>query len=61
MCKDKSKTKTKSVSQGTNIVPVQITRKPLYHIIVGFEVNYPDAFKNGIQDAGIDYGHAFFI
>lgn len=32
-----------------------------YYVVVGFEVNVPDAFINGTQDVGIDYGHAFFM
>ena len=31
-----------------------------YYVVVGFEVNSPTAFENGIQDLAIDYGHAFF-
>jgi len=30
-----------------------------YYVVVGFEVNNPKAFVNGIQDLAIDYGHAF--
>jgi len=42
-----------------NITNVQIKRKK-YILTVGFEVNYPKAFTDGIQDLSIDYGHAFF-
>lgn len=30
-----------------------------YYVVVGFEVNHPKAFVNGIQDLAVDYGHAF--
>jgi len=42
-----------------NITNVQIRRKT-YILTVGFEVNHPSAFINGIQDLSVDYGHAFF-
>lgn len=45
---------------GVNVQPVNITRPPKYILTVGFEVNYPDAFVNGVQDLSVDYGHAFF-
>ncbi|WP_404680164.1 hypothetical protein [Raoultella terrigena] len=42
-----------------NITNVQIARKT-YILTIGFEVNHPDAFADGVQDLSIDYGHAFF-
>lgn len=30
-----------------------------YYVVVGFEVNNPKAFVNGIHDLAVDYGHAF--
>lgn len=32
----------------------------LYRLVMGFEVNDPNQFKNGIMDLNGDYGHAFF-
>jgi len=46
-------------SNDINITNVQIRRK-LYILTVGFEVNHPRAFVDGVQDLSIDYGHAFF-
>ncbi len=31
-----------------------------YYVVVGFEVNHPEAFKNNTHDLAVDYGHAFF-
>lgn len=31
-----------------------------YYVVIGFEVNNPNAFKNKVHDLAIDYGHAFF-
>ena len=31
-----------------------------YHVVVGFEVNEPAAFKDDTQDLAVDFGHAFF-
>jgi hypothetical protein len=31
-----------------------------YYVVIGFEVNNVDAFKDNIQDLAVDYGHAFF-
>jgi len=42
-----------------NTTNVQITRK-IYILTIGFEVNHPEAFVDGIQDLSVDYGHAFF-
>ncbi len=46
-------------SSDINITNVQIRRKT-YVLTVGFEVNHPNAFVDGVQDLSIDYGHAFF-
>lgn len=46
-------------SNDINITNVQIRRRK-YFLNVGFEVNHPNAFTDGIQDLSIDYGHAFF-
>ncbi|MCU7917307.1 MAG: RHS domain-containing protein, partial [Candidatus Thiodiazotropha sp. (ex Epidulcina cf. delphinae)] len=32
----------------------------LYRLVMGFEVNHPDAFVDNIHDLNVDYGHAFF-
>ncbi|OOX78466.1 hypothetical protein [Snodgrassella alvi] len=45
---------------GVNVQPVNITRPPKYIVTIGFEVNYPNAFVNGVQDLSVDYSHAFF-
>lgn len=42
-----------------NITNVRIKRKK-YILTVGFEVNHPGAFVDGVQDLSVDYGHAFF-
>jgi hypothetical protein len=31
-----------------------------YYVVVGFEVNKPEALVDGTHDLSIDYGHAFF-
>ena len=31
-----------------------------YYVVVGFEVNQPQAFVDDTQDLAVDYGHAFF-
>jgi hypothetical protein len=31
-----------------------------YYLVVGFEVNYPSAYKDGVHILDEDYGHAFF-
>lgn len=31
-----------------------------YYVVIGFEVNKSEAFKDETQDLGKDYGHAFF-
>jgi hypothetical protein len=31
-----------------------------YYLVVGFEVNNPKAFVDGVHDLAVDYGHAFF-
>lgn len=53
-------TATPPSQRGVNVLPVNITRPPKYVVTVGFEVNYPNAFVNGVQDLSVDYGHAFF-
>ena len=40
--------------------PTTTTPVDAYVVIIGFEVNYPDAFNDGIMDLDVDYGHAFF-
>lgn len=30
------------------------------YVVIGFEVNFPDAFKDDIHSLSVDYGHAFF-
>lgn len=52
------------VGRSTTTDPSNTDRKEVelddYYVVVGFEVNHPDAFKDKIHDLGIDYGHAFF-
>jgi hypothetical protein len=31
-----------------------------YYVVIGFEVNKPDAFKDKVHDLSVDYGHAFY-
>jgi hypothetical protein len=31
-----------------------------YYVVVGFEVNKPEAFVGDVHDLAVDYGHAFF-
>jgi hypothetical protein len=31
-----------------------------YYVVVGFEVNHPEAFVDNTHDLAVDYGHAFF-
>jgi len=31
-----------------------------YYVVVGFEVNEPNAFIDGVHNLAVDYGHAFF-
>jgi hypothetical protein len=31
-----------------------------YYVVVGFEVNKPEAFVDDVHDLAVDYGHAFF-
>ncbi|QOY94566.1 hypothetical protein IM543_01165 [Massilia sp. UMI-21] len=42
----------------------QTTRKTVvidsYYVVVGFEVNKPEAFVDETHDLAVDYGHAFF-
>jgi LysM repeat protein len=33
---------------------------PEYYVVVGFEVNNPEAFVNETHNLAVDYGHAFF-
>lgn len=53
-------TATSSNPSGVNVHHVNITRPSKYILTVGFEVNYPNAYINGVQDLSVDYGHAFF-
>lgn len=52
------------VGRSTTSDPSNKVRKEVelddYYVVIGFEVNKPDAFKDNIQDLAIDYGHAFF-
>lgn len=32
----------------------------VFYLVIGFEVNSADAFKNNTHDLAIDYGHAFY-
>lgn len=31
-----------------------------YYVVIGFEVNRLEAYKNDVHDLALDYGHAFF-
>jgi hypothetical protein len=53
-----------TVGTSTTSAVTNTTRKAVlldsYYLVVGFEVNKPDAFVGGVHDLAIDYGHAFF-
>nr|WP_314541513.1 hypothetical protein [uncultured Massilia sp.] len=53
-----------TVGTSTTSAVTNTTRKEVlldsYYLVVGFEVNKPDAFTGEVHDLAIDYGHAFF-
>ncbi|MDA3134859.1 hypothetical protein EGT71_08545 [Atlantibacter subterranea] len=49
-----------SKNGGINTVTVQISKEDKYILIVGFEVNHPEAFQNSVLNLSKDFGHAFF-
>ncbi|WP_374584860.1 hypothetical protein [Pseudoduganella sp.] len=59
-----SKKRWVEVGRSTTTDPKNKVRKEIelddYYLVVGFEVNKPDAFKDNTHDLAIDYGHAFF-
>jgi hypothetical protein len=49
----------------SNTTPIANTQRKevkadSYYLVVGFEVNYPDAYKDHTHNLDVDYGHAFF-
>jgi hypothetical protein len=52
--------KKPTVVQTAKNEPVTTVNIEYYQLIVGFEVNKPNAFVNNTQILDIDYGHAFF-
>lgn len=38
----------------------KIVELDVFYVVIGFEVNSAEAFKHGIHDLAIDYGHAFY-
>lgn len=50
----------KAVAKTAPNIPVTEVMVESYQLVVGFEVNHPNAYVNGIHILNNDYGHAFF-